>query len=350
LLPDVAWCESIIRRHSGSFYRSFKRLPPGRAAAVFAVYAFCRLADDSIDVDHNPDQLDQLASRLQEFAAGRTPDEPLWRLLRWAFTTYDLEIAPFFEMIEGQRRDITFVQPETNQDLWDYCYLVAGTVGLMILPLLASPVTAVHRRLAIDLGQAMQMSNILRDLAADYRLGRIYLPAHELAARGIQSEDLGRATPTPALKSYWLELAQGALQRYEGVKRISYRLTPKRGCPFFWLCCTIVILLYSELKIRTSSWSAGWWCRTHSILALLKGTMVRLDLEIPDRGVTCRTGSVSQHLLLHFTVIFLARFMARFGKEASRKTVHVLVCNWWFLAMYFLTSLYGRPLSRRVLS
>jgi len=244
LLPDVAWCEAVIRRHSGSFYRSFKRLPPGRAAAVFAVYAFCRLADDSIDVDHDPDQLDQLASRLQEFAAGRTPDEPLWRLLRWAFTTYDLEIAPFFEMIEGQRRDITFVQPETNQDLWDYCYLVAGTVGLMILPLLASPVTAVHRRLAIDLGQAMQMSNILRDLAADYRLGRIYLPAHELAARGIQSEDLGRATPTPALKSYWLELAQGALQRYEGVKRNLVSFDTKARLPVL-----LALLYYSHITL-----------------------------------------------------------------------------------------------------
>jgi len=244
LLPDVAWCEAVIRRHSGSFYRSFKRLPPGRAAAVFAVYAFCRLADDSIDVDHDPDQLDQLASRLQEFAAGRTPDEPLWRLLRWAFTTYDLEIAPFFEMIEGQRRDITFVQPETNQDLWDYCYLVAGTVGLMILPLLASPVTAVHRRLAIDLGQAMQMSNILRDLAADYRLGRIYLPAHELAARGIQSEDLGRATPTPALKSYWLELAQGALQRYEGVKRNLVSFDTKAQLPVL-----LALLYYSHITL-----------------------------------------------------------------------------------------------------
>jgi len=244
LMPDLAWCEGVIRRHSGSFYRAFKCLPPGRAAAVFAVYAFCRLADDSIDVDHDPDQLDQLASRLQEFAAGRTPDEPLWRLLRWAFTTYDLEIAPFFEMIEGQRRDITFVQPETNQDLWDYCYLVAGTVGLMILPLLASPVTAVHRRLAIDLGQAMQMSNILRDLAADYRLGRIYLPAHELAARGIQSEDLGRATPTPALKSYWLELAQGALQRYEGVKRNLVSFDTKAQLPVL-----LALLYYSHITL-----------------------------------------------------------------------------------------------------
>lgn len=244
LLPDVAWCEAVIRRHSGSFYRSFKRLPPGRAAAVFAVYAFCRLADDSIDVDHDPDQLDQLASRLQEFAAGRTPDEPLWRLLRWAFTTYDLEIAPFFEMIEGQRRDITFVQPETNQDLWDYCYLVAGTVGLMILPLLAKPVTAGHRKLAIDLGQAMQMSNILRDLAADYRLGRIYLPAHELAARGIQSEDLGRATPTPALKSYWLELAQGALQCYEGVRRNLVSFDTKARLPVL-----LALLYYSHITL-----------------------------------------------------------------------------------------------------
>ncbi|MDD2458247.1 MAG: phytoene/squalene synthase family protein [Eubacteriales bacterium] len=244
LLPDVAWCEAIIRRHSGSFYRSFKRLPAGRAAAVFAVYAFCRLADDSIDVDHDPAQLDQLEARLHDFAADKIPDEPLWRLLRWAFTTYQLEIGPFFEMIEGQRRDITFAQPKTNQDLWDYCYLVAGTVGLMILPLLASPVTAVHRRLAVDLGQAMQMSNILRDLAADYRQGRIYLPAQELAARGILVDDFGLARPTEALKSYWLELAHDALQRYEGVRQNLVSFDTKARLPVL-----LALLYYSHITL-----------------------------------------------------------------------------------------------------
>ena len=244
LLPDVAWCEAIIRRHSGSFYRSFKHLPPGRAAAVFAVYAFCRLADDSIDVDHDPAQLDRLATQLQEFAAGKTPDEPLWRLLRWAFTTYGLELEPFFEMIEGQRQDITFAQPETNQDLWDYCYLVAGTVGLMILPLLAHPITTSHRQLAIDLGQAMQMTNILRDLSADYRQGRIYLPARELAKRGIQLDDLGRENPIPALKSYWLELARDALQRYEGVRRNLVSFDTKARLPVL-----LALLYYSHITL-----------------------------------------------------------------------------------------------------
>ncbi len=244
LMPDLAWCEAVIRRHSGSFYRAFKCLPPGRAAAVFAVYAFCRLADDSIDVDHDPAQLDQLATRLQEFAAGQTPDEPLWRLLRWAFTTYGLEIAPFFEMIEGQRRDITFTQPLTSQDLGHYCYLVAGTVGLMILPLLACPVTPMHRQLALDLGQAMQMTNILRDLATDYRLGRIYLPAQELSARGISNAAFGQRQPVAALKNYWLELAQDTLQRYAKVRRNLVSFDTKARLPVL-----LALLYYSHITL-----------------------------------------------------------------------------------------------------
>ncbi len=108
----------------------------------------------------------------------------------------------------------------------------------MLLPLLANPVTAQHRQLAVELGQAMQMTNILRYLAADYRAGRIYLPRQELVRPGIEPADLGREQPSSALKTYWLELARETLNRYQTVRRISNCLTIKRCCP-----CFIVIVL-----------------------------------------------------------------------------------------------------------
>jgi phytoene synthase len=214
LREDLAWCEMMIRQHSGSFYRAFKQLPPEKAQAVFVVYAFCRLADDSVDVDRDPAALDKLETKLNALTRGEAPDEPLWRALDWAFQRFGLDAAPFYEMIEGQRRDLSFVQPATRQDLLDYCYYVAGTVGLMLLPLLTEQQTPDVRQTAIELGLAMQLSNILRDLGSDYRIGRIYLPADELSDRCVAGTDLGELKPTPALRRYWTELAHDALDRY----------------------------------------------------------------------------------------------------------------------------------------
>ncbi len=244
LKADMAWCEAIIREHSGSFFRAFSQLPPARAQAVFAIYAFCRLVDDSIDVAHDVAALDHIAGQLQDFEAGQTPDEPLWRVLRWAFSTFPLEFGPFWEMIEGQRLDIEFHQPQTKEELLRYCYLVAGTVGLMILPLLAENLTPKVRETAIDLGLAMQLTNILRDIGADYRLGRIYLPADELARRGINTEDLGQSRPTAALRQLWLDLADETLGRYQAILRNIVLFDPQARLPVI-----LAILYYRHITL-----------------------------------------------------------------------------------------------------
>lgn len=244
LTSDLAWCESIIRIHSGSFYRAFRQLPPEKAEAVFAVYAFCRIADDSIDVEHNPVKLQELAEKLERFAVGETPDEPLWRSLRWAFNCFPLDISPFREMLLGQQQDVSFAQPRTRKDLLEYCYLVAGTVGLMILPLLSQSITPAVRQTAIDLGVAMQLTNILRDIGADYRIGRIYLPADELENYGIPASDLGQSQPSPALRRYWLELADETLVRYNSIKRHLGHFDPEARLPI-----TLALLYYSHITL-----------------------------------------------------------------------------------------------------
>jgi len=88
-------------------------------------------------------------------------------------------------MLEGQRSDLSFRQPATLDELLRYCYLVAGTVGLMILPVLAGANPAALRGKAVDLGEAMQITNILRDVGEDLAAGRLYLPADLLSRRGL---------------------------------------------------------------------------------------------------------------------------------------------------------------------
>ena len=155
---DFAWCEDVIRRNSHSFYRAFSLLPACKRQSVYALYAFCRLADDCVDRDASAAKLEQVQDDLARFFAGTVVDAPLWRALDAVCSSFDLDAQPFFDMLEGQRRDLSFRQPETMGDLEEYGYYVAGSVGLMLLPILhaASPVDDGLRDSAVALGVAMQ--------------------------------------------------------------------------------------------------------------------------------------------------------------------------------------------------
>ena len=144
---DFAWCEDVIRRNSHSFYRAFSLLPACKRQSVYALYAFCRLADDCVDRDASAAKLEQVQDDLARFFAGTVVDAPLWRALDAVCSSFDLDAQPFFDMLEGQRRDLSFRQPETMGDLEEYGYYVAGSVGLMLLPILhaASPVDEAFR-------------------------------------------------------------------------------------------------------------------------------------------------------------------------------------------------------------
>ena len=118
---DFAWCEEVIRRNSHSFYRAFSLLPARKRAGVYALYAFCRSADDCVDRDASEAGLAALQGALDRFLAGSVPDEPLWRALAVVFENFDMDAQPFYDLLEGQRRDLRFRQPSTLDDLEEMC-------------------------------------------------------------------------------------------------------------------------------------------------------------------------------------------------------------------------------------
>ena len=113
-------------------------ITPEKARSVFAVYAFCRQADDAIDRYQDIVKLNELEHGLRQMACGKVLDTPLWRALSVVFAKYDLQFQPFYDMLAGQRMDLNFQPPETEADLSSYSYFVAGSVGLMLLPILSS--------------------------------------------------------------------------------------------------------------------------------------------------------------------------------------------------------------------
>lgn len=209
---DFAWCEEVIKRNSNSFYRAFSLLPACKRASVYALYAFCRAADDSVDRDKSAEALDRLEGDLADFFAGRVPDQPLWRAMGVVLESFSIDERPFFDMIEGQRRDLAFEQPKTLADLEEYAYYVAGSVGLMLLPILHARASVPEelKQSGIDLGIAMQITNILRDVGEDLDNGRVYLPVESMRAAHYSRRDLKRRLVDESFVDLWESLAERA--------------------------------------------------------------------------------------------------------------------------------------------
>ncbi|SEJ47040.1 phytoene synthase [Bhargavaea ginsengi] len=217
---DYRHCEAIIKRHSKSFYYAFSRLPQEKARAVYAIYAFCRTADDSVDSSGSREErmaaLGRLSAELDRFREGQDADTPLWRALRDVFRRYTMDIQPFYDQLEGQRMDLDFRQPADLRRLEEYSYFVAGSVGLMLLPIIAPGADAETRRHAADLGVAMQLTNILRDIGEDLRdKGRVYLPRNLMAKHGYTSEDLENRLIDDRFTSLWEAVAARSEDLYD---------------------------------------------------------------------------------------------------------------------------------------
>ncbi|TVP91761.1 MAG: phytoene/squalene synthase family protein [Alkalibacterium sp.] len=216
---DYAYCEEIIKEHSKSFYFAFSKLPKEKAQAVYAIYAFCRLADDSIDEAETKaeqaEALDILNHQLKQFELGNEMNHPIWRALRDVFDRYDMSIEPFYDQLQGQAMDYHFEQPHTMKEVEDYSYYVAGSVGLMLLPIIA---TKNHHQLeepAVALGVAMQLTNILRDIGEDCKeINRVYLPASLMEKVGYSVEYLRQGRVNEPFIVIWESIAVRAEQLF----------------------------------------------------------------------------------------------------------------------------------------
>jgi 15-cis-phytoene synthase len=179
-------CREIARVHSKTFYLSSLFLAPERRRAVWAVYAFCRTADDIVDrVAPARDRLDAVAAWERGLIAaydGHATD-PIYVAFADAARRFGIPIEPALDLLRGARMDVTVRRYETYEQLRDYCYLVASTVGLLVMPVLGT-ISPAAKRYGIALGRAMQMTNILRDIGEDARMDRIYLPQEDLRRFG----------------------------------------------------------------------------------------------------------------------------------------------------------------------
>ena len=208
-----ARCREVTRANGKSFYFASMALPLERKLAAYAIYSFLRRLDDMIDESAETDRAARLkdARKLVELLFdGIVPaGNPELVALRDTTIRFQLERQPFRDMLDGMQMDLDDTDYVSGADLDLYCYRVAGTVGLMIAPVFGARDRAAAQP-AAALGQAMQLTNILRDIAEDRGRGRVYLARADMQRFGVVAADLVKATPAvAALIAFYVHRARG---------------------------------------------------------------------------------------------------------------------------------------------
>jgi phytoene synthase len=198
-VSDALICQRIVRDHARTFALASRLLPAHKRRGANALYAFCRVADDIVDVANPGDPaaarhaLAAFDAQLADAIAGR-PDGPLFRELRWAVQEFGVPAVLLHELVAAVGHDLGPVEYGSWAELSSYCEGVASTVGVM-----CAHVFGVHGgvhvrpralRYARTLGIAMQLTNILRDVGEDARRGRCYLPEDDLAMFGLARDEV----------------------------------------------------------------------------------------------------------------------------------------------------------------
>ena len=255
--PDTA--SAVTARSGSTFYWPMRLLPASKRAAMFAIYAFCRRIDDIADEPGEPAAkraaLDVWRRDIRDLYVGGAPNGPLTAALKGAIERYGLPRTEFEALIDGMAMDVAGEEsggmraPDLDT-LRLYCRRVAGAVGMLAIRVFdrADPAT---ERFALALGEALQLTNILRDLAEDAELDRLYLPRELLQAAGINGD-----RPTDVLAHHALPQVCEALAELAEARFAEARAAiggQARGS--LW-AATAMMVLYHRLLRRLRA--AGW--------------------------------------------------------------------------------------------
>ncbi|HXQ18215.1 MAG TPA: squalene/phytoene synthase family protein [Acidimicrobiales bacterium] len=193
-------CEEITRREAKNFAYGIRLLRPPERQALSAVYALARRIDDIGDGDLPPAQkLSALAEVRQAVAALASADDPVLVAVADARRRYDLPLGAFGELIDGCEMDVLGTSYRTFDELVVYCRRVAGSVGRLSLAVFGASAAPRATALADDLGVALQLTNILRDVVEDRDRGRVYLPSADAEQVACPSDLRGPPEPIAAL-------------------------------------------------------------------------------------------------------------------------------------------------------
>ena len=242
-------CREIARAKARNFYYGFVLLPPERRSGIYAAYAFSRRADDGVDDEDSMDRrLASVAARRDEvercYGGDVPPGDPVLVALADTVRRFDIPREHLDSLLDGVEMDLTISRYPDFPALKRYCDRVAGAVGLVSLHVFGFDDRRAPEH-AADLGVALQLVNIMRDVAEDAGRDRIYLPAEEMEAHGVSEGDLREGVATPEFR---------LLMRDKGERARDYFARGERLLPLLdrraRMCVSMMSGLYREILER----------------------------------------------------------------------------------------------------
>lgn len=209
--------QAITARSRSNFSSSFLFLPREKREAIRTVYAFFRVVDDVVDEEQDPrlqqEKINNIRKMVLELDQGN-PSIPLFFELKKTVSRFSIPVTYFLELISGCEMDIQKKRYKTFSELYEYCYRVASIVGLVCMKIFEyeSPTS---EESAINLGLALQLTNIIRDVGVDLKKNRIYLPLEDLRRFGMTESDLISSTNGEAFKNLMQFQYERACDYYE---------------------------------------------------------------------------------------------------------------------------------------
>jgi phytoene synthase len=227
------YCQQVAREHAKNFYYAFRTLPSEKRQAIYAAYAFCRLCDDIADEEQPvEDKMTRFAETRDLLAKSfhEVPNDPIFTALKDAIDTFHIPQSYFEEVIDGVEMDLDITRFQTFDNLREYCYKVASVVGLVCIEVFGYN-DPKAREYAIDLGIAMQLTNILRDVREDAERGRIYIPLEEIEQFGYSEHELMNGIVNDAFRELMSYQAQRAREYFARGKLLIPMVSPEsRPC------------------------------------------------------------------------------------------------------------------------
>lgn len=229
LARSRAWCRKVARTQAGNFFPAFRLLPRDQFEGMCALYAFMRATDDLADLPGSADAgLADWDDALPKALDGN-PVHPCHHALADAVKRFGIAPAWLRETIVGVRQDLGPVRLADRAELEAYCYKVASAVGLCCLAIWGAD-TPRNRELAIPAGYAMQLTNILRDIAEDRARDRVYIPLTEIERHGIQIDSF--PSPGPSFRSLYKDLVEWNREYFRQAATLGSRLPPAGAAMF----------------------------------------------------------------------------------------------------------------------
>jgi phytoene synthase len=230
LEESYTYCCSLTKRTAKNFHFAFRGLPADVYRSMCALYAFLRETDDigdagSVPFPERQQRLDRWCESLDESLAGQRAADPVFPALADTVRRHEIPRRHLDAVIEGVRTDLSPVEFATFEELAHYCYCVAGSVGLCCIAIWGYDDPRAESA-AVDCGLAFQLTNILRDLQEDARMGRVYLPREDLTRFGYSVEDIRRGCNDARFRELMAFEVARARECYETSRTLSEWVSP----------------------------------------------------------------------------------------------------------------------------